>query len=198
MGEIKLTGKLMRAEQLQDKERIFPLTPEDFKRLNPNTKTCPIFRTRADAELTRRIYERVPVLINEETGANPWDISFKRMFDMATDSHVFRTAEQLEAEGYRADGNAFASPFDRYLPLYEAKMLHQFDHRWCTYVDAEETRDLTPQEKSDRSFVVRPRYWVREEIVNSAAPHYPEELNLALTMKDAECVGRILMLVSAT
>ena len=46
-------------------------------RINPNTKTAPIFRTRADAELTASVYDRVQVLIEErpeEEGGdvNPW------------------------------------------------------------------------------------------------------------------------------
>lgn len=63
---------LTRTEHLQDKLRIFHLSKEDFLRLNPNTKTCPVFRTSVDAELTTKIYRNVPVLINEQTGENPW------------------------------------------------------------------------------------------------------------------------------
>ena len=36
----------------------------------------------------------------------------------------------------------------RYLPLYEAKMIHQFDHRWATY-DGADSRDVTLAEKQD-------------------------------------------------
>ena len=35
----------------------------DFARVNPNTGTAPVFRTRRDAEITRGIYERHPVLV---------------------------------------------------------------------------------------------------------------------------------------
>ena len=31
--------------------------------MNPNTGTCPIFRSRRDAEINKEIYRRVPVLI---------------------------------------------------------------------------------------------------------------------------------------
>ena len=43
----------------------------DFSLLNPNTGNCPIFRTQADAELTKAIYRRVPVLWREATGTDP-------------------------------------------------------------------------------------------------------------------------------
>ncbi|HLU30901.1 MAG TPA: N-6 DNA methylase, partial [Acidimicrobiia bacterium] len=85
---------------LSDAERRFTLTPEDFRLLNPNTRTCPIFRTRRDAEITKGIYRRVPVLVDEtREESNPWVISFQRMFDMANDAQLFRTQEQLEAAG---------------------------------------------------------------------------------------------------
>lgn len=51
-------------EELKDENRCFALTAEDFLRVNPNTGTAPIFRTRRDAEITRRIYERFPVLVH--------------------------------------------------------------------------------------------------------------------------------------
>jgi hypothetical protein len=69
-----------RAAHLRDERRVFALTPTDLARINPNTRTAPLFRTRRDADLTAAIYARVPVLINETTGANPWGVRFLRMF----------------------------------------------------------------------------------------------------------------------
>src|SRR5690606_31754447 len=101
--------------------------------LNPNTRTCPIFRSKRDAEITKAIYRRVPVLIKEgPPEENPWGIRFTTMFHMSNDSHLFRTREELEAEGWQLEGNVFVRGDERYLPLYEAKMLHQFDHRWAS------------------------------------------------------------------
>lgn len=54
------------------------------------------------------------------------------------------------------------------LPLYEAKMIHHYDHRWATYEPDGSTRDVTIEEKRDPNFVVQPRYWVREEVVAQA------------------------------
>ena len=88
------------------RERFFSLSPEQIARINPNTKTAPVFRSRADAALTAKIYDRVPVLIEErpkEDGGdvNPWGITFQRMFDMSNDSGLFATAAQLR--GRRLD-----------------------------------------------------------------------------------------------
>jgi hypothetical protein len=138
-----------RADHLRDEQRRFALAPEDLALLNPNTRTCPIFRTRADAELTKKIYRCVPVLVNEQTGENPWGVRFMTMFHMANDSGLFQTAGD---EGL--------------LPLYEAKMIWHFDHRWATY-DGNDTRDCTEAEKQDPHFTVRPRYWVASEEVET-------------------------------
>ena len=45
-------------------QRCFPLAPDDFARVNPNTGTAPVFRTRRDADITRRIYERHAVFVD--------------------------------------------------------------------------------------------------------------------------------------
>ncbi len=150
---------------LKDEARHFALTAEEIGLLNPNTRTCPIFRSKRDAELTKAIYRRVPVLIKEgPPEENPWGVSFLRMIDMSNDSHLFRTRAQLEAEGWRLVGNRFVREGDVYLPLYEAKLFHHFDHRWATY-EGGEVRDVTPVEKNDPDFVVQPRYWVIESAV---------------------------------
>jgi hypothetical protein len=62
------------------------------------------------------------------------------------------------------DGCAIGSNADRFVPLYEAKMIHQFDHRWATY-DGMDSRDVTAAEKVDPGFEPTPRYWVPEREV---------------------------------
>jgi hypothetical protein len=131
-------------DDLHDPAKRFTLSPDDLSLLNPNTRTCPVFRSARDAVLTKAIHRRVPVLIHEGNQAsNPWKISFLRMLDMANDSDLFRTAKDLLAEGWKLAGNVFRKDGAAYLPLYEAKMLHQFDHRCPTvYVPVTRSRSL--------------------------------------------------------
>ncbi|MDM7323466.1 MAG: N-6 DNA methylase [Thermus sp.] len=158
-------------KELEDPERRLTLTPEDFRLLNPNTKTTPIFRSRKDAELTKHIYRRVPVLVEEAKGeaGNPWGVRFSQgLFNMTTDSHLFRTQEELLGEGYRLEGNVFVRGGKRYLPLYEAKMVHQFNHRFGDYAMQKKGSKSTqlpeiPLERlADPHYQVLPRYWVPE------------------------------------
>ena len=151
---------------LKDPARHFTLTAADIDLLNPNTHTCPIFRSKYDAEITKGIYRRVPVLIKEGSPEwNPWGISFMAMFHMAGASHLFRTREQLEHLGWELRGSIFRRGDQTYVPLYEAKMVHQFDHRWATY-EGLETRYVIEAEKADPSFVALSRYWVAQRDVN--------------------------------
>jgi hypothetical protein len=91
---------------LQDIERHFSLTAADIALLNPNTRTCPIFRSKRDMELTKAIYTRVPVLLRDgPPEENPWGIKFFSMFHMANDSHLFCTREQLVIDNWNFKGN---------------------------------------------------------------------------------------------
>ncbi len=172
---------LHNTEDLRDVERRFTLSDDDLKLLNPNTRTSPIFRSRKDAELTKYIYRRVPILWQEANDevpeCNSWGISFKQgLFNMTSASEFFKTRRELEAEGWSLSGNVFERNEGRMLPLYEAKMVHHFDHRWAGYVPVapkrgktstkeEDVVSFTDEDKKDPSLVPLPRYWVPEEEV---------------------------------
>jgi hypothetical protein len=165
---------LGRAEQIRDERRAMRLSAADFRLFNPNTKTAPVFRTRQDYELAKKIYERVPVLVNETEGKNPWGVKFLRMFDMSTDSKLFKTKAELEKAGYVLEGNRFVRPGrkeDVFLPLYEAKMIHQFDHRFGSFEGVSSRTSVqlpTPDEVkyADPSYVITPWYWVAKTNVD--------------------------------
>jgi len=151
--------------QLAEPERNFTLSPEQIAAINPNTRTAPVFRSRADAELTAKIYSRAPVLIDERKGkdGNPWGVSFMAMFHMSNDSHLFRTAAQLAAAGGTRAGTDWTQGDERWVPLYEAKMIHQFDHRWAGYAEnGSDSVDVGLTEKQDPDWEPAPRYWVPE------------------------------------
>lgn len=162
---------------LADPERRFVLSAADLALLNPNTRTCPVFRSRRDAELTKAVYRRVPVLwALGPPERNPWGISFRQgLFNMTSDSGLFRTRAELESEGWALEGNAFVLDQERMLPLYEAKMVHQFDHRWASYTGTA-IADLDSRAKSDPRTVALPRYWVAEPEVAARLPVEPSWL----------------------
>ena len=107
---------MRKAEHLSQEERFFSLSPADLARLNPKTRTCPIFRTKYDAELTLKLYERFPLLRPSDPVADGWGVTYLSMFHMANDSGLFLTEASDEA-----------------LPLYEAKLFWHYDHRFGSY-----------------------------------------------------------------
>lgn len=160
---------------LADKGRHFTLTPEDFPLLNPNTRTCPTFRSLVDAELNKYIYRRTGVLWDEkEADGNPWELSFLRMFDMTNDSGLFRSKAEMEAAGQTLTGNVWDGPLGRHLPLIEAKMVNHFDHRFATYDGATQAQlnvgtlpRLDPADHADPHRFTQPANWIHQHDIKS-------------------------------
>ena len=190
------------AETIDDPDRCFPLTPDDFARVNPNTGTAAVFRTRRDAEITRGIYERHPVLVDRsgEEERRAWPVKYVRMFDMANDSHLFHTAERLDAEGcYPIEGNQWKRGDEVFLPLYEGKMVQAYDHRAASVVTRQDNlfRPGQPvrtlgEEHRDPAFFPRPRYWIskREGALNSG-------YNWLLAFKDITASTNVRTMIAA-
>lgn len=176
---------------IDDPNRCFSLAPDDFAQVNPNTGTAPIFRTRRDAEITRRIYENHPVLVDhsQEEGHNTWAVRYQQgLFNMTSDSHLFRTAAQLESEGfYPVQGNRWKRGDKLYLPLYQGRMIWQFDHRANSVrVNPESTHnpylseEVSEVQHADPSFLPQPQYWVPADSISRA---FPESLRWIITYR---------------
>lgn len=139
---------LTQVKQLENKQRVFTLAPQDIALINPNTLTCPVFRTKIDADLTKKIYQRIPVLENETTGENPWGISFMTMFHMSNDSHLFK-----DEKG------------DDLLPLYEGKIAYLYDHRYATF--DKQKQEYVSNNKKTEDITFETQYFVSSsEVIN--------------------------------
>ena len=164
---------LHRTEQLQDNDRRFTLLPEDFALFNPNTRTCPVFRTRQDMEIARKIYVRNAVLVDRSRAQErkTWPVKYTTMFHMSNDSGTFRTPEEVPNDSSQSIGlNRIGNDNGILLPLYEGKMVQAFDHRAA---DATENRQnivrqgqqttIPGPEKKDPNRFPLPRYFVKVE-----------------------------------
>ena len=155
---------------LEDKDRVFPLAPTDFSRINPNTGTAPIMRTKRDADIVSRVYESHPVLVDRSSGKEEklYPVRYHRMFDMTNDSYLFRTAEQLDDDGaYKVVGNRYKKGDEEWVPLYQGRMIHHFDHRANQIeLNPESTHNpyvsvaVNDEQHKDPSFHPRVQYWV--------------------------------------
>jgi hypothetical protein len=157
--------------ELSDPERCFTLSAQDFARVNPNTGTAPIFRTRRDAALTTAIYNHLPVLVNRTAGGEnkAWPVHYVRMLDMTNDSHLFRTRSELEEteKAYPVGRERYRSKVGDWVPLYEGKMIWHFDHRAASVVVNPDNphrpaypESTTLDQHADPNFVPTPQFWV--------------------------------------
>ena len=201
-NETRCAFFLHHTAEIDDADRCFPLAPSDFARVNPNTGTAPVFRTRRDADITRRIYERHPVLVDRSDGGErkAWPVRYVRMFDMTNDSHRFRTAAQLDAEGfYPVQGNRWKRGEDLYLPLYEGKMVQAFDHRAASVVVNPENlnrpaqpRETTGEEHANSNWLPDPQFWVSLDDAE-----WSEDLGWAVAFKDVTAPTNVRTMIAA-
>ena len=175
-------------DELDAPGRVLELSAEDFQRVNPNTGAAPIFRTQRDADITRSLYAKHPVLVrhgavSKTLGQQPevkaWPVKYATMFHMTNDSHLFQKASELEKQGWRrTDLNRWelksGSTRIAALPLYEGKMVQMFDHRAADVVvneanlkRAAQQEAITQQGKSSSSRFPVPQYWVKDSDVAS-------------------------------
>ena len=136
--------------QLNDQSRFFELTSKDIAFLNPNSRTCPAFRSQMDAELSKRISRRNEVLVNKVTDrSGTWGISLRRMLDKSNDAmHLIPSASSPKE--------------DRHLKVYEGRCGWQFDHRYASFL-AGEYREVRPDEKHSELSINTEYYYPRDK-----------------------------------
>ncbi len=154
--------------ELRNDQKRFALSATDFARVNPNTGTAPIFRSRRDAELTTTIYQNAPILVDRSGGdeVKTWPVKYATKFHMTNDSSLFRTKRELEElEGaWPIGGNKFESAAGIWVPLYEGKMIWHFNHRAASIVVNPENQHrprVSPKSQSQQNL----------RIQNSLLPH---------------------------
>ncbi len=125
------------------------ITLEDIEAINPNTKTCPSFRNQQDFLLAQKTYKKWGVLLNESyPEKNTWDVKIRTPFNMSNDSGIFKQYDE------------------DLLPLYEAKYIYHFNHRYCSW-NGITTDSTNNSQLSNTDFLVRTQYYLtKEELVS--------------------------------
>ncbi|MBE9078409.1 N-6 DNA methylase [Romeria aff. gracilis LEGE 07310] len=167
---------------ISEKLRQYEMLSPEIILVNPNTKTSPIFRTRVDADLTKKIYAYTSVIRDNSKDSNPWKISIHRMLNQTDDSELFITKKDLSSRGYSSSMNSLVCKEKTFLPVYEAKMIHQFDHRFGTYKNqskAQENQGKLPELDDDQHKQVNlfsiPRYWVESDFLSKFISHHTKK-----------------------
>jgi hypothetical protein len=192
---------LQSVNELNNPDQAFPITAADFARVNPNTGTAPIFRTRRDMALTTAIYGRLPVLV-DKSGPKPvaaWPFKYHRMFDMTNDSHLFRTRAELEEKegAWHTGGNRWQSGSGDWVPLYEGKMVQAFDHRAASVIVNPENLNRPAQplpanelQHATPAWLADPQFWIQPPSGFASAPY-------ALGFKDVTAPTNMRTMIAA-
>jgi hypothetical protein len=146
---------------LTDSRRHFSIDANDLSFINPNTHTCPSFRSQMDALVTQKIHRSAPVLC-DNLKKSEWGFDYMtKMFDMANDSGKFMKYDELSGAAAIIDGKTFDLNGTHYWPLYEAKYINIYNHLWnMPRADHEQKQNI-----SRRSTIVQTRYWIRKDLV---------------------------------
>lgn len=151
---------LLQPDQASRTEHLLHISLEDIARLNPNTLSFSVSRSKRDAELLLAIHRQaIPLLLDsQEVDGGAWGYGVFFVFEMNKDSGRFASA-----------------PGNRLLPLLEAKLVHQFDHRAATFagqmprdIASGNARESQSMELRDATYAATPRFWVSDEDVNTA------------------------------
>ncbi len=151
---------LTRTEHLLDDMRIFHLGKDDFLRLNPNTKTCPVFRTRVDAELTNKIFQ-VHQILSSDSKKSEWGAYYIRLVDLGDHASEIGFTHENGVKNFKH-------------PVFESKLFWHFDHRFSTFEGANNeevikgnTINSTTTEKSESKFRIKTRYVANSNLYDS-------------------------------
>jgi len=125
-------------------EGAIPIDIDLVRKLSPDSLSVMEFKCDTDVKIAQKML-RFPLLGEEVKGK--WSFALTREFDMTNDSQLFKN-----------------SPGNGRLPLYEGKMIWQFDHRFA-----------------------EPRYWVNEREARAALCGRAGDDGDAMDYQDYRC-----------
>jgi hypothetical protein len=170
-SKLMIACHLEKPEELLERNRIYEIDSIDIFKVNPNTYTLPMFRTKKDANLIVPIYRKIPILSPKiQNNEDSWEIQFFTLFHMTNDRTLFKFKEELEEIGAKLQGNIFQDEKNTYLPLYESKITRQYDHRSATFlgIPLEQrfkihagTNKRSINDQNNPFWVPIPRYWIK-------------------------------------
>ena len=137
---------------------------EELNLFNPNNNLLPAFKSQFEVDLNRKIYKYGVLKDDKDINAKS---HIHRMINISTESGVLINDD---SEGY--------------LPLYEAKLFHQYDHRFSTFItDSDNSVYSTSIQKTDTNFCVKPKSFAPESIMVSKNEKWKWEYNWYLAYR---------------
>jgi len=159
--------------ELKDPLRCFDLAPSDIALVNANTRTFPIFRTRRDGELGKAIYRRIPILVREDPAQNAWNAFYMRLVhygDHAEELVPLKGA--LESGFTRSDWALMDDKGNRLLPVFESKLINQFDVFAARFNENGDVMQVPTADKENPSQSQSTRFVVSDAFFHSLMQKY--------------------------
>ena len=119
----------------------------------------PEVRTEQERDLLLRLYQLFP---RPGATGSGWKFNFRRELDMTNDSAHFLAAEHVHSQVAKHIGKTPTATSGRLLPLYEGRMVHQFDNTAKAY-EAGHGRSAIWRASPPNSRNVAPHYFVNED-----------------------------------
>ena len=139
--ETRFSWMLGSVDELNNPERLLTLSPHDIRSMMPEDPTAPVLRLKRDLRIARAMYQAGSYL--HAGGSKFADLQLLgEFFNMTRDSRLF-------ADSASNVGDAF-------VPLYESKYFHQFDHRYADWIGGE-VCEVDGSRKADPKFDIRPK-----------------------------------------
>lgn len=180
-------------EQLSDNNRVYPFSLSSLTILSPNTGQPLLSRCRRDSELVSEIYQNSSLCWNDSnrTGeAAAWvamtSASYSQYFVMEKDLTV---EVKLSSWILKSDDAL-------YLPLIEAKQVHQYDPSYANYegVSQSDLRKGNPLVATTHPFdkpilIPKPRFWASKQIADQFLTRKVSDKKWILTYRDVTNVN---------
>ena len=155
-------------KHLEDQRRHVTFEAGDLVLMSPNTRTAIIARSNYDLQLCRKLYTSAPILLRESGATNnrkeqnPWSAQIMSMLNMSNASDLF--VDLVDKDSLEKNGKVL-------VPLYEGKLIGQFDHRFALFEANNDkkgkidSRESSVKEKRNSHFKIQPQFWVDREVI---------------------------------
>ncbi|MFN4092458.1 MAG: Eco57I restriction-modification methylase domain-containing protein [Brevundimonas sp.] len=154
-------------------EQIFDLNPSTLKIVSPSTGVIPPVTSKAALDILERSFTNAAFFGDAEAG-RPWQLTYSQMFNRSTSSNEFKDADALKKlSALPLDGEIYRKGDDRFLPLFEGKMVKLYNHR-ASSVQRNvanihrpgQSVASTDLELADPSFASRPDFWLNKKLLD--------------------------------
>ncbi len=162
---------LHKIDEIKDPTKTFTLTEQELKILSPSTGLSPTFRTNRDKNLVLSIQKNVKPFISQKIENEDWSNSDFLIMLRSDDSAELYLSDDAVIVNEDEGSYTISENRDQAWPVLESKLMHQFDHKFATFLGVSnddkadgKARSLTTSEKNNLK-PMRPRYWIGSSII---------------------------------